>query len=87
MQFVILLDDGTEIKGREFEKVEAIPSIAEEIVYTNNNFFHKDRFVVGLYIKEINKFFKVEYLNKEFKTFRIKECSKEVFDNKGELKW
>ena len=39
MQFTILLDDGTKIKGREFDKIEAVPSIAEEIVYTNNNFF------------------------------------------------
>ena len=58
MQFTILLDDGTKIKGRKFDKIEAAPSIAEEIVYTNNNFFHKDRLVVGLYIEEINKFFK-----------------------------
>ena len=38
MQFTILLDDGTKIKGRDFDKIEAAPSIAEEIVYTNNNF-------------------------------------------------
>ena len=76
MQFTILLDDGTKIKGREFDKIEAASSIAEEIVYTNNNFFHKDRLVVELYIEEINKFFKVEYLNKEFKSFRIKECKR-----------
>ena len=82
MQFTILLDDGTKIKGREFDKIEAATSIAEEIVYTNNNFFHKDRLVVGLYIEEINKYFKVEYLNKEFKSFRIKEC-KENFNRGG----
>ena len=76
MQFTILLDDGTKIKGREFDKIEAATSIAEEIVYTNNNFFHKDRMVIGLYIEEINKYFKVEYLNKEFKSFRIKECKR-----------
>ena len=76
MQFTILLDDGTKIKGRDFDKIEAAPSIAEEIVYTNNNFFHKDRLVVELYIEEINKFFKVEYWNKEFKSFRIKECKR-----------
>ena len=76
MQFTILLDDGTKIKGRKFDKIEAASSIAEEIVYTNNNFFHKDRLVVELYIEEINKFFKVEYLNKEFKSFRIKECKR-----------
>ena len=76
MQFTILLDDGTKIKGRDFDKIEAAPSIAEEIVYTNNNFFHKDRLVVELYIEAINKFFKVEYLNKEFKSFRIKECKR-----------
>lgn len=82
MQFTILLDDETKIKGREFDKIEAAPSIAEEIVYTNNNFFHKDRLVVGLYIEEVNKYFKVEYLNKEIKSFRIKECTKENF-NRG----
>ena len=76
MQFTILLDDGTKIKGRDFDKIEAALSIAEEIVYTNNNFFHKDRLVVGLYIEEINKYFKVEYLNKELKSFRIKECKR-----------
>ena len=76
MQFTILLDDGTKIKGRDFDKIEAAPSIAEEIVYTNNNFFHKDKLVIGLYIEEINKYFKVEYLNKEFKSFRINECKR-----------
>ena len=76
MQFTILLDDGTKIKGRKFDKIEAAPSITEEIVYTNNNFLHKDRLVVELYIEEINKYFKVEYLNKEFKSFRIKECKR-----------